>query len=542
MEIGAVADVLEDMLALAERRLADPRRAFAAHVADGHGVALGHEGGHAVAADARHRHRAFGHDGRAIVRAARAKARRAQGDRGGLVRTCRQCQRLVRPFAQHRLAGQRIVARGNRLHRPVGAEFAYRTDQRRAGLVALADQTRAAGCGQIVKLTGELIFDDTALLFDEQQLLAFGGECPDALRLQRPDHRHFEQADAQLLGHGPVHAQPRESLEHIGHGLAAGDNAEPLGAGRPEHGAVDGIGPGEGLGRAVAHIEQPGFLRQRRSFAPDRQAALGQLEICRHHRRDPSVADLDRGRAIDDIGDALHPHPQAGIARQGKADQAEVDIVLDIGRIEHRNAAVDQGMIALMGNRRRTRGVVVAAQRNDPAQRAGAGKVGMFERIGRAIDPRPLAIPHAEHALMLRRANQAKLLRAPDGSRGEVFVDPGREMDAIGIEVLLRGPQRAVVDAERRAAIAGDEPCGIMPGQRIAAGLLDRQANQRLRAGDIDPAQGRGVFVVEGNRVHGLPAGSGGMTLPGFIRLLAASASSIARIAPISAADREGDR
>jgi hypothetical protein len=51
VEVGAVAEVLEDVLVVRERHLPDPGRALAAHLGEGVGVAV-HPRDHVVAADA----------------------------------------------------------------------------------------------------------------------------------------------------------------------------------------------------------------------------------------------------------------------------------------------------------------------------------------------------------------------------------------------------------------------------------------------------------------------------------------------------------
>src|SRR5690606_28599158 len=76
MEVGAVAEVLEDVLRLGERRLADPARPFRAHVREGCGRAV-HPHRHVVAADAGERARSLGHAGGRVVRAAGAEVRDA---------------------------------------------------------------------------------------------------------------------------------------------------------------------------------------------------------------------------------------------------------------------------------------------------------------------------------------------------------------------------------------------------------------------------------------------------------------------------------
>ena len=72
MEIGAVTQIGEDMICLGERRLADPRSAFATHLAERLGAAV-HPGRHVVAADAGQGPAAVRNPGRRIVRAAGAE-------------------------------------------------------------------------------------------------------------------------------------------------------------------------------------------------------------------------------------------------------------------------------------------------------------------------------------------------------------------------------------------------------------------------------------------------------------------------------------
>ena len=72
MEVGAVAQVGEDVLGLGERRQADPGHALPAHLAEGLRAGAVDPGRHVVAADAGQRAAAFGNAGRGVVRAARA--------------------------------------------------------------------------------------------------------------------------------------------------------------------------------------------------------------------------------------------------------------------------------------------------------------------------------------------------------------------------------------------------------------------------------------------------------------------------------------
>ncbi len=78
MKVGTVAEVREDVLFVGERRLARPRHAFAAHLAERARLAV-HPERHVVAPDAGHRARAFGHVRRRVVRTARAEPRLTLG-------------------------------------------------------------------------------------------------------------------------------------------------------------------------------------------------------------------------------------------------------------------------------------------------------------------------------------------------------------------------------------------------------------------------------------------------------------------------------
>ena len=110
--------------------------------------------------------------------------------------------------------------------------------------------------------------------------------------------------------------------------------------------------------------------------------------------------------------------------------------------------------------------MIVTGERDHAAILRSAGRVRVLERIGRAIDAGTLAVPDAEHAIDLSAREHADLLAAPHGGRREVFVEARHEVDVMLLEERFRAPQRVVVHAERRAAIAGDEARGVEPCAR----------------------------------------------------------------------------
>src|SRR6185437_11078147 len=93
----------------------------------------------------------------------------------------------------------------------------------------------------------------------------------------------------------------------------------------------------------------------------------------------------------------------------------------------------------------------------------------------------------------------------PDRGGGEVLVEAGAEDDVVLLELRRGAPELDVVAPQRRAAIAGNVAAGVEARRGVPQALLNRQAHQRLHAGQVDPALGRRVAGVE----SGLRPGEG---------------------------------
>src|SRR6185503_17977208 len=146
------------------------------------------------------------------------------------------------------------------------------------------------------------------------------------------------------------------------------------------------------------------------------------------------------------------------------------------------------------------RAVVVAGKAEHAAVFRRTGRIGVPEHVAAAVDAGALAVPDADHAIILGSGRKAELLRAPDRGRRKVFVHAGLKLDVVLVEVLAGGEQLLVVAAERRSAVAGDKACGVQPRGAVAADLRHRQANQRLNAGQEDVAGTLRVFLIETDR------------------------------------------
>ena len=240
------------------------------------------------------------------------------------------------------------------------------------------------------------------------------------------------------------------------------------GARAVEHQPIEPVGPGEGARRLQLVAVQALLLGERGVRPADVEPARRQLDIVRQPDLGQSRLEIDRGCGVDRVVDALEPDPAARIARQGKAQQAELQDLGDAGRAGDRHHGVDHGVLALMRRGRGFAGVIVAHAGEHAAKRRRAGEVAVAERIAGAIDARALAVPHAEHAIVAALAEQLGLLRAPQRGRGEVLVDRRLDLDVVLVEKPSGGGELLVEAAERRAAVARDI------ARRVVAGAPDR--------------------------------------------------------------------
>ncbi|CUJ49355.1 Uncharacterised protein [Achromobacter xylosoxidans] len=512
MEVGAVAEVGEHVLFLGERRLPQPRHALAAHLRVHLRVAA-HPGHHVVAADAGHAARAFRHPRRGIVRTARTEPRLA------VFHHARARQRLLTlgDEGQARLdAGAHVgrqfeaqQARGNGLGHHRRRELVMRRQQPVALrhrpfaailVVELADHARdlLTAADPAEQFLLQLVFEHLALFLDHQDLVQAIGEARHAGGLQRPHHADLEQPQADALAHRLAQPQVGQRLTRIQVGLARGHDAEARVARRhlPQL-AVQVIGAGVGQRRVQLVVQQPRLLLQGRVRDADVKAVRRQLEIPGQHDLHTVRIHVHRGRHLDDVGDALHPDPDAGIAAHGPAVQAVVQHFLHAGGEQRRDHAGLEDVVALVRQRRRLGRMVIAGHHQHAAVRRRAGGVGVLEHVAAAVHARPLAVPHAEHAVVLGAREQVDLLRAPHRGGRQVLVDARLELDVVRLQVLGRLPHVLVDPAQRRAPVARHEPGRVQPRAQVAQPLHHRQAHQGMDAAHPGAAAFQGVFVVQ---------------------------------------------
>ena len=141
--------------------------------------------------------------------------------------------------------------------------------------------------------------------------------------------------------------------------------------------------------------------------------------------------------------------------------------------------------------------MIVPRQREYATIRRGTCSHRMLEDIAGSVNTGAFAIPDRKHAIVFRTWKKIDLLCAPDRGCGEVFIDAGLKAYVMRLEMFSGFGCSLIHAAQRRAAIAGDETCGIEASGKVALTLHHRQTNQRLRAGQEYSAALQRVFVIE---------------------------------------------
>ena len=302
------------------------------------------------------------------MRAARAEERRAlQRDRRARIGCVFERLEPRQPLFEHgALMTEPAQAREQRGRDHGRRQFAFARQQWRAALVALADHGRTIPGVHIIENAHQLVFDKAALLLDHQHILQPFGKALGADLFQRPGQRHLIDAQAQRPGVTIGNAEIGHRLPQVEIGLAGGDDAKPRRL-CIEHDTVELIGADEGLDGFHFRTEQPPLLLHRRIGPADVEAIRRHLEIGRPHHLDPGRIAQNRSRALDRFADRLEADPAAGITRQRKAIEAEIEVILQRRRVEDRHQRGREHLLALVRQRRGLAAVIVARERKHAA-------------------------------------------------------------------------------------------------------------------------------------------------------------------------------
>ena len=124
-------------------------------------------------------------------------------------------------------------------------------------------------------------------------------------------------------------------------------------------------------------------------------------------------------------------------------------------------------------------------------------QLACLQHVDRTVEAGTFAVPNTEYAIDLGAGKQPDLLAAPHRGRGKILIEARLEANVVLFEKRLCLPERVIVTAERRTAVAGNEARSIQPRRTIAFALHHRQAHQRLNPRQIDTSGLEGVFILQ---------------------------------------------
>ena len=299
----------------------------------------------------------------------------------------------------------------------------------------------------------QLPFQERSAIFDHQDFLKPFGKGACGIGIQGPSQAHFP--DAQALGAGEIfrNASFSQSLTQHRKSLATHGDAETR-IGAIQHHAVNAIGPRKGIGARQLHMPQAFFLQHRRVSGADMYAigrcchalrfACGVKCRVQHHRHG----------GVHGVGHAFHAHPGAGVTTKRNALQPIFQHLAHIGGVQHGDFQIHKGIFAARSDRGGFGRRIIPCQHQHTTQRRATGRIGVAQHIARAIHPRPLAIPNAENAIQARPRCQMHLLRAPNGGRRQILIQPRLKHHIMRTQPFRLARQFPIKSAERGAPIA----------------------------------------------------------------------------------------
>ena len=194
--------------------------------------------------------------------------------------------------------------------------------------------------------------------------------------------------------------------------------------------------------------------------------------------------------------------------------QPEVEDLLDIAREDRRHEGVVESDFRVARQRRRLAYRIVARESEHASVLAYTRIVRVLEGVTRPVHAGRLAVPHAEHAVVLRFREKADHLAAEDGGGAEIFVETRGEDHVVGFQELVLALERLVETTQRRPTVPRDEGGSAEPATLVGPVLVEGQADEGLNAREIDAPRLLRVLRIQrealGRYGHGTPCWGGG--------------------------------
>jgi hypothetical protein len=121
----------------------------------------------------------------------------------------------------------------------------------------------------------------------------------------------------------------------------------------------------------------------------------------------------------------------------------------------------------------------------------------MFKNISAAVNPWPLPIPDAVHALNTGTWEQVHELASHHRRGAEFFIDGWLVHNIVGLEELTGTCQCQIVAGSGDPSYPVIKAPVCSPALRITTLLIERQTHQSLNTCEIHASCGHGVLIIE---------------------------------------------
>ena len=359
-------------------------------------------------------------------------------------------------------------------------------DEQVAAFVAPTDDSWMMSA--VVERALQQAFERGVLLFDDEHLVEAIGEVARLRRIEWHRHQQLEQANTggvQVV----VRAETEDSqrLSDLVERVPTRGDADPVVDGS-RHDAVQSVvdavpaseGPADLLELAL-HVDRVGREQPTVGLRVERPA----VDLDHRRRRMYTVGvHVDGSRPVGDGGHQLEASPQPTRARECDGVSAQVERFLHVAGEEDRHVQIDHRGVARRRQGRRLRGGVVTDDGDDPAVHRRAREHRMTDRVAAAVEPRTLAVPNADDAVVAGVVERHRQLAAHDGAGRQFLVDGGlhhdREVGNGGRRTLEFLGERA----DRRALVAGRERGGGEAEPTVEPQLIGGEPGDRLDPGE----------------------------------------------------------
>ncbi len=229
-----------------------------------------------------------------------------------------------------------------------------------AVFIKLAENARADFGIPVIELFLHLVFDKGAFLFNNQDFFQPFGELSYTSWIEGPGHSDFVNGEADLSGEGIIDTEIPECLSYIQIGFAGADNTEAA-LWRVHNHFIQAVDPGKFSSRIDFMLVETDFLFKAVIAGANIKAAFRQIDI-RANNAGAGRIHIDGSTAFNGFGDTFKADPQAGITGHLNADQAVIQNLLDIGRMQDGHHPAHKAMFTLVGDGGGNDAVIVAGQ------------------------------------------------------------------------------------------------------------------------------------------------------------------------------------